>query len=42
MHDVVYVAVIIGFFVVAAAYIRGCSRILGREAVAPVEADHEQ
>ena len=31
MADVIYVAVIIGFFVLAAAYVTACDRIIGAD-----------
>jgi hypothetical protein len=31
MHDVIYLALIVGFFAVAAALVRGCEAIVGSE-----------
>ena len=40
MRDAIFVAVILGFFVIAAAYVSACARIIGRdEPVMPV--DHQ-
>jgi hypothetical protein len=36
MHDLLYVALTLGFFALMLAYIRGCAR-LGRDAGAPDE-----
>lgn len=41
MRDVVFVAVTVGFFALAAAYISACSRIIGREAAVEVEPEPE-
>ena len=37
MRDVVFVAVTVGFFGLAAAYIGACARIIGREELVEVE-----
>jgi hypothetical protein len=39
VRDVVFVAVTVGFFALAAAYIAACSRIIGREALVEVDAE---
>lgn len=39
MRDVVFVAVTVGFFGLAAAYIGACARIIGREALVEVEGE---
>jgi hypothetical protein len=41
VRDVVFVAVTVGFFSLAAAYIGACARIIGREAVVEAEPDPE-
>ena len=47
MSDVLFVAVIVGFFLLAGLFVRGCDRIIGAgevapAAIAPIEADGEQ
>ena len=37
MRDVVFIAVTVGFFGLAAAYIGACARIVGREELVEVE-----
>ncbi len=37
MGDVVFVAIVIAFFSIAVAYVRGCARIVGDEDVVRVE-----
>lgn len=39
MRDVVFVAVTVGFFGLAAAYIGACARIIGREALVEVDGE---
>jgi hypothetical protein len=39
VRDVVFVAVTVGFFGLAAAYIGACARILGREELVEVEVE---
>jgi hypothetical protein len=39
VRDVVFVAVTVGFFGLAAAYIGACARIIGREELVEVEAE---
>jgi hypothetical protein len=39
VRDVVFVAVTVGFFSLAAAYIGACARIIGREALVEVEVE---
>lgn len=41
MRDVVFVAVIVGFFSLAAAYVGACARIIGREPAVEIEVDAE-
>jgi hypothetical protein len=38
MRDLVFVAVIIGFFAVAALYVRACAKITGPDDLAPAPA----
>jgi hypothetical protein len=39
MGDLIFVAVVVVFFAVTAAYVRGCERIVGPAEAGPVEAD---
>ena len=39
MSDVIFVAVVIAFFAIAVAYVKGCARIVGDDDVVRVEAD---
>jgi hypothetical protein len=41
VRDVVFVAVTVGFFGLAAAYIGACARIIGREELVEVEVEPE-
>lgn len=41
VRDVVFVAVTVGFFSLAAAYVGACARIIGREPSVEVEAEPE-
>ena len=36
MNDVIFVAVVMAFFAVAVAYVRGCARIIGDDEVVRV------
>jgi hypothetical protein len=37
MGDLIFVAVVVAFFAVTVAYVRGCERIVGRD-TAPIDA----
>ena len=37
MSDVIFVAVVIAFFAIAVAYVRGCARIVGDDEVVRVD-----
>jgi hypothetical protein len=39
MTDVIFVAVVLAFFAIAAAYVKGCARIVGDDDVVRVETD---
>lgn len=39
MSDVIFVAVVIAFFAVAVAYVKGCERIVGPDDVVRVPSD---
>ena len=39
MSDVIFVVVVIAFFAIAVAYVKGCARIVGDDDVVRVEAD---
>ena len=39
MCDVIFVAMVIAFFTIAVAYVKGCARIVGDDDVVRVEAD---
>lgn len=39
MGDVVFVAVVVAFFAIAVAYVRGCAHIVGDDDVVRVSAD---
>jgi hypothetical protein len=41
VRDVVFVAVTVGFFSLAAAYVGACARIIGREPAVEVEVGSE-
>jgi len=44
MLDIVYLAIVLGFFVLGAAYIRACAAIVGRDPLVeaePVDPDEE-
>ena len=41
MSDVIFVAVVIAFFAVAVAYVRGCERIIGDGDVVRVATDED-
>lgn len=42
MTDVIFVAVVLAFFAVAVAYVKGCERIVGRDDAVRVEEGQEQ
>ncbi len=47
MNDLLFVSILVGFFLLAGMFVRGCDRIIGAEDEAPVargpfEADGEQ
>ena len=42
MGDVIFVAVVIAFFAIAVAYVRGCERIVGTRDVVRVDVDEAQ
>lgn len=39
MSDVIFVAVVVAFFAIAVAYVRGCARIVGDDEIVRVETD---
>ena len=39
MTDVIFVAVVVAFFAIAAAYVQGCARIVGDDDVVRVDLD---
>jgi hypothetical protein len=39
VNDLIFVGVVIAFFAVAVAYVRGCARIIGDDEVVRVTAD---
>jgi len=39
MSDVIFVAVVVAFFAIAVAYVRGCARIVGDDDVVRVETE---
>ena len=41
MNDVIFVAVVIAFFAVAVAYVRGCERIIGDGDIVRVVTDDD-
>jgi hypothetical protein len=41
MGDLIFVAVVVAFFALTVAYVRGCERIVGREAGTDASADAE-
>jgi hypothetical protein len=39
MRDVVFVAVVIAFFAIAAAYVRACGVIIGKDELVPTDSE---
>jgi hypothetical protein len=37
MRDVLFIAIVVGFFAIAAAYVRGCARLIGPDELVATE-----